>query len=181
MVRRHLLVVLTAATWMTAACGAATAPPVRDPSPRPPEGCSRDFPASAPMLELDATRAPASSPRKGQPLQFANTIAVNRELAGEGEWTDFDDGWSSLALRLRSPGARTLSVHLTAATLPARTQVWICSADGRVRQGPYREATGGELWTPVVPGDEARLEVIVPTRDKAAFSAILAEAYGGFR
>ena len=64
---------------------------------------------------------------------------------------------------------------------PPRTHPWLCSAAGRVRQGPYREAVGGELWTAVVPGAEARLEVIVPTIDKAKLSASIADVSAGYR
>lgn len=163
-------------------CSTAVMTSVPPPSGPAPDGCGRDFPAKAPVLELDPTVAPAAAPRrKGVPYSFASSLPVNRELATTGLWTDFEDGWSSLALRLRSEGARTLSVHLTQASLPPMTEIWLCSGDGRVRQGPYREAVGGELWTPVVPGSEARIEVILPTQHKRSFEGLLAEAFGGYR
>ncbi|HUP92708.1 MAG TPA: hypothetical protein VM074_10710 [Solimonas sp.] len=168
-------------TLLASACQSAPpAPPAA--SATSPEGCTIDFPADAPLLALAATEAPAQTDdRKGQPLRFATSIAVHRQLEDAGAWGEFSDGWSSLYLRVASPGAKSLSLHLAQLSLPARAQVWFCSADNRVRQGPYREAVSGELWTPVVPGSEARIEVQVPTAAKRELRAQLAEVFGAYR
>jgi hypothetical protein len=165
-----------------AACSSVPEAPVHRPAAaRAPEGCGKDFAADTPLLTLAPTRAPTASSRKSQPFQFANEIRIRSPLAQEGLWTDFDDGWSSLTLRIASADATSLALHLTALRLPERSQIWFCSADGRFRQGPYREAVGGELWTPVVLGAEALLQIDVPTLARAEFEGELAEAFGGFR
>lgn len=164
------------------ACAAPVeqAPP-RPASAKPPEGCGKNFSPTAPLLTLAPTRPAAPPAGKGEAYQFAHEIKVHADLAREGAWTDYTDGWSILSLRVTSAEAKSLSVHLSRLELPARTQIWFCSADRRYKQGPYREAVGGDLWTAVVPGAEGLLQVDVPTADRHRFKGELAEAFGGFR
>lgn len=148
----------------------------------PPEGCiPQPAVRSVPSLRLPRTESPRVKSDAGKSLEFAQVHTVNRPLEEAGTWTDFDDGWSLLSLTLGSEGALSLAVRLRDTTLPERGEIWLCSADRRVRQGPYREATDGDLWTPVVPGHEALLQVWVPTVRKSSFRALLADAYGGYR
>lgn len=166
---------LAAATMVGACQSAAPAP-----GGAAPMACV-DF-AGAPALELPETRAPAAlSSGKGQPYQFATALPVNRALAELAGWKDLGGGWSALQLTLSSANARSLSLHLSGVVLPGQSQLWLCSVDGKVRQGPLREAAGGELWTPVVPGSQARVELVAPTTAKSEFSAQLVEVFGAFR
>lgn len=169
---------LLASTCLLAFGGCASAPqaPAVTASAYPPEACGAAFPADAPLLELRRTRLPESAD-----ASFAQHLDIDRSLGRAGRWTDRPDGWSSLALALQSPGAQSLSLHLSDMKLPPRTQIWFCSPDGRLRHGPYREATGGELWTPVVPGERAHLQIWVPTAARATFTGRLADAQGGYR
>lgn len=169
---------LLAGTCFLALGGCATAPPalVAAALAYPPEACGAALPAEAPLLKLSPTRLP-----EGADASFAQRLDIDRSLSRAGRWTDRADGWSSLALALQSPGAQSLSLHLSDMKLPPRTQVWFCSPDGRLRHGPYREATGGELWTPVVPGERAHLQIWVPTAARAEFEGRLADAQGGYR
>ncbi|MGH8455784.1 MAG: hypothetical protein ACRETW_15670 [Stenotrophobium sp.] len=146
-----------------------------------PPACAADFARRAGELVLPPTVSPATKQTgKSEPLRIANTIAYNRRLDASARWTEFDDGWSSLALRLKSDGAKSISVHLTEATLPTGTQIWLCSPDGLTRQGPYRDVMDGELWTSVVPGSQAWLEVLVPTAQRDGLKIRLAEIFGGY-
>lgn len=163
------------------ACAAPIEPSARPASAKAPEGCGTHFSPSAPLLTLSPTRATAPPAAKGQAYSFAHEIEVRRDLNRAGTWVDFGDGWSVLSLRIASADAKSLSLHLSKLQLPRRTQIWFCSADRRFKQGPYREAAGGDLWTPVVMGSEALLQIDVPTADRRAFKGELAEAFGGFR
>ncbi len=152
------------------------------PSAEVPYACANDFAKRSELLTLPATFAPANQQdSKSAPLQFANLLPVNQLLDHLARLTPFDNGWTSYALRIKSPGAKSLSVHLGALQLPGGSEVWLCAADGSLRQGPYREAVTGELWTPVVPGDEAWLEVLVHSRKRDEFQATLVDVAGGFR
>lgn len=165
-----------AAATMVGACQSAAPAP----GGAVPAACV-DF-AGAPALELPETKAPSAvSSGKGQPYQFATALPVQRALTGLGRWKDLGGGWSALQLTLSSANARSLSLHLSGVVLPGQSQLWLCSVDGKVRQGPLREAAGGELWTPVVPGSQARVEVVLPSSARNEFSAQLVEVFGAFR
>lgn len=174
--------VLSAA--MLLALGGCQLPMLKDESKTPlpvsraPEGCGTRSAETPPVLRLPRTAVPAD---RSESLELAQVHTVNRPLEQAGVWTDYDDNWSLLALELGSPGARSIAVRLRDAKLPRQTEVWLCSPDRRLRRGPYREATGGELWTPVVPGDAGLLEVWLPTAHKSRFTALLADVYGGYR
>lgn len=134
------------------------------------------------MLKLANTKAPTDlQDSKSEPLRYANTINVSKPLTELARLSHFENGWSSFALSIHSQGAQSISVHLTAATLPRETEVWLCSPDGLTKQGPYRNAIGGDIWTPVVTGEEAWLDVLLPTAKENNFKATLAEIFGGFR
>ncbi len=60
-------------------------------------------------------------------------------------------------------------------------EVGLCHGEGSRRQGPDREAVTGDLLKPVVPGDEAWLEVLVHSRKRDEFQATLVDVAGGFR
>lgn len=146
-----------------------------------PEACGPRGAASTPRLKLPRTEAPLrSGTSDGQPADFAQVHTVNQALQNAGVWTDFEEGWSLLSLQLRSDGARSIAVRLREAKLPKQTEIWLCGGDARSRQGPYREASAGELWTPVVPGAEAQVQVWLPTALKGEFRALLADVYGGY-
>jgi hypothetical protein len=151
------------------------------PAGRAPLACAAGFADRAGTLKLARTEAPAQTrDSKSAPLRFANSIAVGLPLVRNARITHFDNGWSSLALRIQSGGAKSISVHLTDVFLPRDTEIWLCSSDGLQQQGPYREALDGDVWTPVVRGEEAWLDVLVPTAHQSDFQATLAQVFGGF-
>lgn len=144
--------------------------------------CTSNFVQRAGALKLANTKAPTDLvDKKSEPLRFANTINVSKPVAELAKVSHLDGGWSSFALSIRSQGAQSISIHLTAATLPRGTEIWLCAPDGTRNEGPYRDAIGGDVWTPVVTGEEAWLEVLVPTVQENIFKATLAEVFGGFR
>jgi hypothetical protein len=171
---------------LLAAAGCRSLPADPDPNAPPPGrvplACAQGYVQRSELLRLARTEAPAdgSAGKRGD-QRLANTLAVDKNLQRAAHVTDFDNGWSSFALRISSEGAHSISVHLADLELPRGTEVWLCSADGSTRQGPYREAVGGNLWTPVVPGSEAWLEVLVQTAHRRELKATVAEVYGGFQ
>jgi hypothetical protein len=147
-----------------------------------PAPCAANFPQRAGNLVLANTKVPKDLvDSKSAPLQFANTINVSKPLTQLTRISHFDNGWSSFALVVQSSGAQSISVHISAASLPRNSEIWLCSPDGLRNEGPYRDPVGGDVWTPVVGGDVAWLEVLVPTAQESAFKATLAEVFGGFR
>jgi len=119
---------------------------------------------------------------KTQPLQFAVTAPLAAGLQ-DGAW-DVVDGLRRWRLRVASPGAQTLSFELAQFHLPAHAELWIYDAAGAVAQGPYSAADHtpeGKLWTALVPGDQAVLELRVPATERDAVALELAAIGHGFR
>lgn len=173
------LLTLIAGCQSSPAAESVNAAPASRNAPPP---CAANFAQRAGTLKLANTKVPKDlNDSKSAPLQFANTINVSKPLAELGRFSRFDNGWSSLALSVQSEGAQSISVHISAATMPRGTEIWLCAPDGLRKEGPYRELMGGDVWTPVVPGDIAWLDVLVPSSQENQFKATLAEVFGGFR
>ena len=181
--RRRFLAALVLAC--TAGCQSS---PAADPANAPPASydappaCAGNFGQRAGTLKLENTRPPKDlNDSKSAALPFASTINVSKPLDALARTTRFDNGWSSMALSIQSLGAQSLSVHLSNLVLPRGSEIWLCAPDGSRSEGPYREAVGGDVWTPVIQGDVAWLDVLVPTAKAGQFKATLAEVFGGFR
>lgn len=185
MTLRKLLPVITLLTLLVgcqlplSAANDSSAPAATNNTPTP---CASNFAQRAGTLTLANTKVPTDiNDNKDNPLYFANKINVSKPLLELARVSRFDNGWSSFALSIQSQGAKTISVHISKATLPRGTEVWLCAPDGLQNEGPYSNAIGGDVWTPVVAGEVVWLDVLVPTEKETAFKATLAEVFGGFR
>lgn len=140
--------------------------------------------ASAPPLHLAPLHVPAISEVAGRvaaaqahPRQFA--VALPAALGTEhGQWFEAENGpvW---ALRLHSPGARSLALRLEGLDLPEGAQLVWQTPDGATGFA-YRAKGDGLWWTPELPGDWGLLSLSVPGRDAPPRFAI-AEVFHGFR
>lgn len=118
---------------------------------------------------------------KTEPRQFAVSLPLPLTLA-DGAWQAVDDQavWRAV---VESPGAVQLSLQFADVTLPAAALLWIYAPDRRVVQGPYSRtdvAKGGALWTALVPGDTAVVEVDVPQAQANAVQLRLAIVHHAF-
>ena len=113
------------------------------------------------LLAEDADRAERG---QGGPLRFAERIEVHVTPDSHGSWEELADGARIWRLRVRSPGATDLNFGFTRYRLPPGATLHVTGADG-YHEGPYDHRdneTHGQLWTPVVPGDAAVIELLVP-------------------
>ncbi|MGF1527605.1 MAG: trypsin-like serine peptidase, partial [Candidatus Competibacterales bacterium] len=102
------------------------------------------------------------------PIRFARPDTVHLTPQQHGVWEMADDGSQIWRLKLSAPGATDLNIGFGRYRLPKGATLHLISTaagtDGYY-EGPY-DATDnqphGELWTPVIPGDEAVIEVSVP-------------------
>jgi hypothetical protein len=167
----HRLIV---AAVLLAACVTPPPPTTKAPAtPYPPEACTQAV--------KDIEHLKLSRTRDGDGDQLSKVIRVGRSLNRTGEWIDRADGWSVSTLMLTSPGAISLSVQLSELSLPRGAQVWLCSPNGRVRHGPYRQDDGESVWTPVVPGETAMLQIWSPSNARLALKGELDSVQGGYR
>jgi hypothetical protein len=119
---------------------------------------------------------------KTQPLQFAVKAPLSLQLR-DGVW-DSIDGDARWRLRVRSPGAQSVSFEFARFALPASGALWIYDVVGALVQGAYSAADQtreGKLWTALVPGEEAVIELRVPAKDRDAVALELGNVGHGFR
>ncbi|MGH8505057.1 MAG: trypsin-like serine peptidase [Stenotrophobium sp.] len=132
---------------------------------------------------LAVAKSVASVPSKSQPLQFAVGVALPLNL-DDGLWQQVDANTWSWRTRIYSSGAQTLNFVFSKFHLPAGGSLWIYDDAGQVIQGPYTEAqvsADGRLWTAVIPGETAVLEVRVPAGSRNQVQLKLAQVNHGFR
>jgi len=128
----------------------------------------------------DARRAAA-----GLPHRFAVPAAVAVTPETHGVWEALDDGRLLWRYRLSSPGARSLNFGFTDVNLPPDAVLFIHPPGEHTRENltfderdnkPHRE-----LWTALLEGSEAVLELTLPPRERDALSLSLSRVNVGYR
>ena len=126
-----------------------------------------DSVAEAALAPVDAPRllaeADAAEPFSG-PVLFAEAQATSFGLDA-GTWETLADGSRLWRLRLSSPGATSLNLRFGRFELPEGAELWFYDPARTTVQGPYGRSQRnpeGELWTAMVSGDEAVVELLLP-------------------
>lgn len=119
------------------------------------------------------------------PYRFAIDRDVNLNLLNSGTWEKLPDGARLWRLRIRSRGAISLNLGITRFHLPEGAMLWLYHPSGSYIEGPYldRHKTAGELWTPIIPGDQVVVELYVPAepnREPVVHIAKVNHGYRGF-
>lgn len=138
----------------------------------------------APPADIEAILArekAGQADAKGQAQQFAAAEELSLDLAEAATWNSLPEGGRIGRLRLASPGALSINLTFGRFELQGDAALWIYSLDGAQVQGPFRaaDAKAGQLWTPVVLGDEVVVEVSLPPGAGARIE--LASVNHGFR
>lgn len=134
-----------------------------------------------PALPAKGLQAAAADKRGGR-IEFAVPVATAFGLA-DGQWTLAAPDTRTWSLAIRSPGALNLNLKLSGLQLPGGAELYLSSADGSQRHGPYRagQLSDGTLWTPVVNGDTARLEIHAPAAVADRVALRVARVHHGYR
>lgn len=117
------------------------------------------------------------------PALFAVTTPLPVSLAG-GVWDQPAAGISRWRTRVYSPDARALMMEFGRFALPAGAELRIHDVSGKSVQGPYGAAHNsarGKLWTAMVRGDTAVIELQVPTERRSAVVLELARVAHAWR
>jgi hypothetical protein len=112
---------------------------------------------------------------KDAPLRFATSIAVKISPGMQGNWETVDNDIQIWRVRIVSSGALSISIGFTTFNMPPGGCLFVYSPDHSTIIGPYTDQDNeehGQLWTPIIDGEEAIVEVSVP---KAAFSQLQLE------
>lgn len=99
------------------------------------------------------------------PYRFAEALTTNYTTQNSGTWTTMPDGSRLWRIRIFSENALNLNLAFTRFDLPEGAKVWLYNAAGDYVEGPYTAANRndqGQLWTPIVPGNEVVVELYVP-------------------
>lgn len=127
------------------------------------------------MPRVDAARLRAEDARRGTkpidaPVRFATPHRVDLTPADSGTWDELANGDLVWRLRIESKDALSLNFGFEEFALPegARMLVYPAGLSRGADPALVRAFTSadnkphGRLWTPVVPGDVAVIEVVVP-------------------
>jgi hypothetical protein len=118
------------------------------------------------LLAEDAAVAIAAP----EPQRFAVPSDVAITPDHHGTWDFINGGGRLWRIRIDAPNATDLNFGFTRFRLPAGATLHVASEDYGVTRGPFDASDNrdhGELWTPVIPGGRAVLELFVP--DEADF------------
>ncbi|WP_211371771.1 proprotein convertase P-domain-containing protein [Marilutibacter maris] len=125
------------------------------------------------MPAVDAQRLRAQDPQRearGLPPRFAQPLAVDLDPHNAGAWEALDDDHLVWRLRVESREALSLNFGFDRYRMPAGGYMLIYpegltgEADPRLVRH-FSDADNeahGQLWTPIVAGDRAVIEVVVP-------------------
>ncbi|MCP4656169.1 MAG: trypsin-like serine protease [bacterium] len=120
---------------------------------------------------VDAATLLAEDARAGKatPLRYAVPVEVEITPRSAGTTEPLAAGGTLWRCRFHAPGATDLNFGFTRFELPAGATLHVWSESGDYYQGPYTYLDNkphGQLWTPVVPGERAVVELYVPGTTK---------------
>ncbi len=149
----------------------------------------------APLEEVDLLELPAISVvlsrsiaelDVGGPWRYAEPFAVeNGDPYSLGRWETVNDGRTAVwRLRVASAGAVSLDFGFTRYVMPRGGWLRIHAPGETDSIRPFTSADNedhGQLWTPVIEGGEAVIEVVVPAARKGELELELGAVNRGFR
>ena len=136
-----------------------------------------------PPTDAQAEIAADQSAASLSPVRFALARPVKATPTIDGTWEQISSGrvWR---LRVTSKGATDLNLGFGMFWLPEGATLHVISETEKYFQGPYTSADNkshGQLWTPLVPGDAAVVELFVPTKASAEPQLVLSQVGAGYR
>ena len=118
-----------------------------------------------PAVDVQALLAEDKQRPKDAPLRFAQPIKVRLTPATNDTWETLDDGTLLWRLRIQSPGAVSLNLGFTTYFMPPGGRLFLYTPDYSTMVGPFTDQDNeehGQLWTPILEGDEIVVEVQLP-------------------
>lgn len=135
---------------------------------------------------IDARKALADASKEDKPLpvKIAEPFDTQVEVLSLGTWEMLPDGGQVWRLHVQCEGATDLNFGFSQFELPEGATLHIVSPDHDYCQGPYTSRDNkphGQFWSPVVPGDNAILEVYLPAGVDRWPTLVLSRVGRGFR
>ena len=129
------------------------------------------------LLQEDERRTSGS-------LRFAYPIPVAVTPATHGTWETLGNGYSLWRVRVISKGAVSLNLGFRHYVMPAGGRLFVYTPDYRRIVGPFTDQDNkshGELWLPIINGDDLVVEVVVPSNTREALGLELSSVGHGYR
>lgn len=120
---------------------------------------------------------------KDEPLRFAVPLETKTTTDSAGVWDILPGDIARWRLRVLSKDALSLNFGFTRYQMPPGGQLTVSDLRGTQLVGPYTAADNelhGQLWTPLVLGDEALIEVRVPVAARDQLELTLTSVNHGF-
>lgn len=137
----------------------------------------------AKLLAEDAAHGRVAAQRYAIPREV-DVRAEGQAKAGLGRWEKTPDGREVWRVAVHAPGALSLDFGFERMFLPRGAELYVATPDSSVVLGPYTDADNtrfGGFWTPIVPGENAVIEVLVPAELKRALVLDLSTVHHGYR
>ena len=127
------------------------------------------------LLRDEATDEPG-------PLRFAEPTPVHHTPDDVGTWETLDDGRHLWRLRVVSDGAESLNLGFNRYVMPPEGELYLYGTDGGT-WGPFTadDNDDHQLWTPIIPGDEVTIEVVLPDHQRPHLELELSRINHGYR
>jgi lysyl endopeptidase len=119
----------------------------------------------AQLLAEDEHRAEA-----GLPPRFAYPMKVQIEPVTSGTWEKLDNSTLLWRMRIAASGAVSLNLGFTRYLMPLGGKLYLYSSDYSSVYGPFTDKDNeshGQLWTPIVLGDEIVIELQLPASKRS--------------
>jgi V8-like Glu-specific endopeptidase len=140
---------------------------------------------NVPAIEASRLRAEdLTRDANGLAPRFAAPATVLLTPGSHGSWTDQANGVSQWRLRIRSEGSTSLNFGFDRFSLPKGARLFLFSADCSSIRGPFTEDDNeahGQLWTPIVPGQETILHLSVPASSEHEVDLAVSSVNRGYR
>ncbi|MBK8978455.1 MAG: trypsin-like peptidase domain-containing protein [Planctomycetes bacterium] len=120
----------------------------------------------------------------GEPARYAIPFGIDLRPATDGVWQSLDADWDMWRVRVRAPGASHVNLGFGRFSMPGDAQVSVFAANGTHALRPFTawdHQPSRELWTPVVPGDEVVIELLVRPTDRDRVELTLTSINSGYR
>lgn len=135
-----------------------------------------------------ALREDAAQAKPG-PVRYALGHAVEDiVLAGAkskgGQWSTLPDGRLLWRLQVHAPEATSIDLGFSKFRLPHGAELRIRNPQTGDVQGPFTDADnppGGEFWTPILKGDTALLELVLPAHKRDFLQLELDTVHHGYK
>jgi lysyl endopeptidase len=137
-----------------------------------------------PYLDNQALLDRAKFLDQAGPVHYADPIKVSITPDEYGTWEKLSNGDMLWRLRLYSEHATSLNLGFTRYHMPQGGDLHIYTPTYEKIFGPFTAADNeshGELWTPILPGDDILIEVRIPATEIANLDLELGSVNHGFR